>query len=536
MKRQQSFSSGSRREFLKMTLAGGAGLAATRFAVSPTAAAGASDILVVGLNSDIPPLDPHRTLGWTTMLVTLTMGEQLIGQDLTTTAKGTPPILPILAERYELADDGLTYTYHLRPNVKFHDGTPFNADAVDFNIRRQWDKSFKFFYQDAANISFWPYQFLADIQKADDLTVKLVLSQPWGDFLRMNMQSFGQQFMLSPTYVRKVGNAAAGDAPVLTGPFKFVERIPGERIVVERNPDYWGAAPKLAKIIFRVMPDDAARKAALLAGEIDIAQYPIAWDSNAELQAKDMAVTTCNGPFLTYLAFNMKDPILGQSKEVRQAINMAIDRKGMVKGLFGDWATPANSMLPASSPSYDPDLKGYTYDPDGARALLKQAGHDSGFSTQILIPEVSDSVAQWIQRNLKDVGIDLIINKLDYNTYSGKWSAGLVEDGMTTTEWGMTSDYWIDLVTRSTRQPPKGANVGWYTNTKVDDLLIQAQSENDFDTRRAKYRQVGAILHDDAGHAPLYNFRQPVAVAPYVKGFVRPDEDWFQFWTVYLQK
>lgn len=501
---------------------------------APTAAPSGRDTLVVGLNSDVPPLDPHKTLGWTTMLVTLTMGEHLVGLDLTTDRRGAPPLVPVLAERYEVSPDGLQYTYHLRKGVKFHDGNLFNAKAVEFNIRRQWDKNFEHYYQPAATTSFWDYQFLKTIATPDDYTVNLTLTHPWGEFLRMNAQSWGQQFMISPAQVQKMGNDAVGNAPMLTGPFKFVERVPGERIVVERNPDYWGPVPKVTRIVFRPIPDVAARVAAIKAGEIDIAQYPIPWDNKAELEAAGVRISTCDGPYLAFLSLNHKHPIIGK-KEVRQAINMAIDREGLAKGLYGDWAKPANSMLPAGSPSYDPEFPGYKYDPQGAKALLAQAGYPNGFSTQIMISEVAEREAVWIQRNLREVGIDLKINKLDFTSFGGKWAAGLNEpDGMTLASWGMSADYWIDLVARSTRQPPAGVNNGWYANQEVDRLLDQGSLENDFEKRRALYRQVGKLLHDDASHAPLFYFRQPVALAPSVQGFVRPDEDWFQLWTVYL--
>jgi peptide/nickel transport system substrate-binding protein len=540
----------SRRAFLKYGLAGGLGAVGAgglgaflsgcgTGAPAQTPVAGVEvegDTLVVGLNSDVPPLDPHRTLGWTTMIATLTMGEHLVSEDLLTGTRGTPPLVPVLAESWEVSPDGKEYTFALRKDVKFHDGTPFNADAVEFNIRRQWDKDFEFYFEPAAQTSFWDYQYLDDIQTVDEYTVKLVLSKPWGEFLRMNCQSWGQQFMISPDHVKKVGNDAVGEAPVMTGPYKFVERIPGERIVVERNPEYWGTPGRLAKIIFRPMADVAARVAAVVAGDIDIAQYPIPWDNKADLDAANVRISTCDGPYLIFISLNHKDPVIG-NKQVRQAINMAIDREGLCRGLYGDWAVPANSMLPANSPSFDPHFEGYPYDPQRARELLEEAGYGDGFTTQIMISEVYEQIAVWVQRNLRDVGIDLAINKLDFTTFGGKWAAGLESpDGMTMASWGMTADYWIDLVARSTRWPPAGVNNGWYANADVDKLLDEGESAVDFEERKSCYQQVGQILHDDAAFVPVANFKQPTALAANVRGFVRPDEDWFDLRTVYLAK
>ncbi len=468
-------------------------------------------------------------------IVNLTMGEHLVGEDLSNGLRGTPPLVPVLAESYEVSADGLEYTFHLRRGVTFHDGTPFNSEAVEFNIRRQWDQDFEFYLPAASQIAFWNYQYLQDIQTPDEYTVKLVLSKPWGEFLRMTCQSWGQQLMISPEYVKKVGNDAVGEAPVMTGPFRFVERVPGERIVVERNPDYWGAAPRLAKIIFRPMPDVATRVAAIVAGEIDICDQSIPWDAKADLEAAHILISTCDAPYMRYMPLNHKDPIIG-IKDVRVAINMAIDKEGLCKGLYGDWAAPAASMLPANSPAYDPRFDGYPYDPDGARALLAEAGFPDGISCQIMIVESQEAEAVWIQRNLRDAGIDLAIEKLDMATFGGKWAAGLESpNGMAMAGWGMTADYWIDLVTRSTRWPPKGANNGWYANPDVDTLLDQGEMETDPETRKGIYRQVAQILHDDAAFVPLFNLKMPLGLAPYVRGFVRPDQLWYQLSTVYLE-
>jgi len=541
----------SRRDMLKASIAGGLGLAGSGAISAILSGCGREttpeatpiqsvefegDTLIVGLNSDVPPLDPHRTLGWTTMIVTLTMGEHLVSEDLLTGMRGTPPLIPVLAKSWEVSADGREYTFHLRKGVNFHDGTPFNAEAVEFNIRRQWDEDFEYYFEPAARTSFWDYQYLEDIEVLDEHTIKLTLSQPWGEFLRMNCQSWGQQFMISPKHVKEVGNDAVGEAPVMTGPFRFVERVPGERMVVERNPDYWGPPARPAKIIFRPMADVPSRVAALVAGDVDIAQYPLPWDSKEELEAANVKISTCDGPYLLFMSLNHKDPVIGK-REVRQAINMAIDKEGLCKSIYGDWAVPASSMLPANSPSYDPYFQGYSYDPESARALLSEAGYPDGFSTQIMISEVYEAIGVWIQRNLRDVGIDLAINKLDFTTFGGKWAAGLESpNGMTMASWGMTADYWIDLVTRSTRWPPAGVNNGWYANSEVDNLLDKAETAIGFEERKDHYRQVAQILHDDAAFVPIFNFRQPTGLAQYVQGFVRPDEDWFDLRTVYIAK
>jgi peptide/nickel transport system substrate-binding protein len=494
----------------------------------------AGKTLVVGLNSDVTSLDPHRALGWTTMIVTLAMGEHLVTEDLSKTGDGPPELVPRLAESYEMSPDGMTYTYQLRKGVKFHDGTPFDSAAVEFNIRRQWDKDFEFFFEPAASTSFWDYQFLEEIQTPDEHTVVLKLSKPWAEFLRMNVQSWGQQFMLSPTYVEKVGNEKVGSAPVMTGPFKFEERIPGERIVVVRNPDYWGPKPPVEQIVFRAMADVPTRVSDLTSGNIDIAQDPLPWSSKGTIEGASAEVSTASPPYLIFMSLNLRDEAM-KNREVRQAIEMGIDKEKLVSTLYGEWAEAAHSMLPANSPSYDPDFSGNEYDPERARALLAQAGYGDGFETHMLINETYQDIATTIQRDLEEIGVKVVLDKVDFVTFGGKWGAGLKSpQTMTFAGWGMTADYWIDIMTRSTRQPPNGTNVAWYSNPELDKLLDRAQVEQSQDRRTALYRQVAEILATDVPHVPLLNFRQPTGVGSNVEGLVRPNEDWWDVTRVSL--
>lgn len=519
----------SRRDIIK--LFGIVGAASIVTGCTPGGGGGSSSgpkggTLVFGLNSDVASLDPHRAIGWTTMFVTMTMGEHLVTEDLTSTSAGPPPLMPWLAEDYTISDDGLTYLMKMRDGVLFHDGTPFDAAAAEFNIRRQWDKSLPEFYPTAAGTSFWDYQFLKNIQTLDEHTLELTLSQPWPEFLRMSAQSWGQQFMLSPTYVKKVGNDNVGEAPVLTGPYKFKERIAGERIVVVRNEDYWGPAPELDEIIFRPMPDVSTRVTALTSGEIDIAQDPLPWSSKAQIEAV-ADITTANGPYLLFMSLNLQDEIT-KIREVRQAIEFGINKEKLVSSLYGDWGVAAKSMLPMNSPSYDPAFKGRDYDPDAARDLLAQAGYPDGFQTHMLINETYADIAQVIQRDLAEIGIDVVIDQVDFPTFGASWGGGLASpQTMTFAGWGMTADYWIDVMTRSTRQPPNGTNIAWYENPEVDALLDAAQIENSQDRRTELYRQVGDILFEDLPHIPLMNFGQPTASVKGLRGLVRPNEAWF---------
>src|SRR5262249_49284686 len=200
-------------------------------------------------------LDPHFDASGAMHRLNYQIFQSLFWRDYTKPNDGSPPpIIPQLATGYEVSPDGTVYTIHLRQNVKFHDGTPFNAAAVDFNVRRVWDKNFQFYYDRTSSLNAAVWRELKDIQVVDDYTVKFILKQPWAFFIDQLAEptGVGIPVFMSPESVRKYGNAGVEQHPIGTGPFKFVEEVRGQRIVVERNPDYWDPKyPYLDKIIWR---------------------------------------------------------------------------------------------------------------------------------------------------------------------------------------------------------------------------------------------------------------------------------------------
>jgi peptide/nickel transport system substrate-binding protein len=221
---------------------------------------------------------------------------------------------------------------------------------------------------------------------------------------------------------------------------------------------------------------------------------------------------------------------------------MAVDKDRMCKELLRGTARPAWSMISPATAAYDPKYKPYSYDPEKARALLKDAGLGGGFDT-VFWTSTSGSgqmipvaMAEWIQRDLAKVGIRVKLETFDWITYLSKMFQGLRPGhGAYQLSWGMTTNFWIDIVARSSRQPDKGVNVGWYANPKVDGLLDSARAELDEKKRAALYRQVDKIImEDDASFFPICNDLNLVVLSPKVKGFVNPPEEWFQLWTPWV--
>jgi peptide/nickel transport system substrate-binding protein len=533
----------SRRDFLRTTAAGAAGSLAMRGAASaqPRATPKKGGTLVYGMEGPSDILDPQATGCWLTYRVTYQMFEGLLAEDLTRADVTVPPIVPRLAESWAVSKDGLSRTFKLRRGVKFHDGTPFDAHAAVFSWERMYKKDAPHFYPRANSYTSYVVEYITGAQAVDDYTLKLTFSKPYSEWERMTLQSWGEPLMVSPTAVRKLKNEKFADSPIGTGPFKFVENIPGDRIVLERFKGYWGPPANVDKLVFRRLDDPAARVAALRTGEVDFILAPLP-DEVEALQRDKFTVLQSDAPHIWYWHLNMRDDHF-KDVRVRKAVQMAIDKEKMARELLRGTAKAAWSMIPPATIAYDPTYKPYSYNPERAKQLLKEAGFSNGFET-VFWTSTSGSgqmipvpMAEWIQRDLAKVGIRVKLETFDWITYLSKMFQGLRPGhGAYQLSWGMTTNFWIDIVARSTRQPDKGVNVGWYANPKVDRLLDQAREEPSDQKRAALYRQVDRVLmEEDASFLPIVNDLNLVVMSPKVKGFVNPPEEWFQLSTPYLE-
>lgn len=496
--------------------------------------------LIIGIESEADILDPHRAGGWVTFRINRQIHESLVTEDLSKPSEEAPvpPLKPGLAESWEVSPDGLKYTFKLRQGVKFHDGTDFNAQAVEFNIRRVWDKTFEYYdARSAGNLSA-TYQNLKQIHIVDDHTIELIFEKPFSEFLRMLAQGgMGSGGIVSPDALKKWGNDQYAEHPVGTGPFKFLERVRGQKIELVRNDEYWGEKAHLDKVIFRPIPDAAARVTALETGEVDVIAVPPP-DSVERLKSKGFNIVQGTPPHVWYLSFNFNNPYM-KDKRVRQAIIMAIDRKGMAKDLLKDTANPAYSVQSPGNEAFDPNFVDYEYNPEKAKQLLAEAGYPNGFETTFqtsvdgsgqLIPV---PMAEWIQRDLAKIGIKVKIETYEWITYIGIWLQGMKpEVGFNQMSWGFTTPYWLEIVAHS----KSGTNSGKYNNPKVDQLIEQGISETDAKKAMEDWKEANKIISEDAAIAPIVNDKAPYAVANYVDGFIAPSEEWYDLTQVQLKK
>jgi len=453
----------------------------------------------------------------------------------------TTNVRPALAEKWETSADGKTWTFFLRKNVKFHDGTPFNADAVIWNFARQWDDKHPYHTKEYA-ANEWTYwhdtlgfgfksekgALVQDISKVDDSTVKMVLSDASGPFL-INIAIFSNG-IASPASFDKF-KIDAFKNPVGTGPFKFVEWVKDDRMVLEKNKDWWGGANTVAidRLVFRVIKDNSARYLAVKAGDCN-GMGEGANPDDAVAAAKDPNLQVlARPPFnVGYFAMNQAVKPLDNLK-VRQAIAWAINKKAIVDALYGGNGVMATQFLPQSLWGYNTDIKQTCCDAAKATALLKEAGLEKGFTIDFWYMPVSrpyfpdpKAIAGAIAADLAKVGITTNLKTQDWAQYrvdarDGKYAMWLLGwTGDNGDPDNFLSTFFLDV--------PPGAGAGTkccgYYNKDLNDLLIKAARLADVKAREPLYKQAATLIDADMSRIPIAHSTVPLIFSKKVSGYV----------------
>jgi peptide/nickel transport system substrate-binding protein len=498
------------------------------------AGAQAGGTLIWGTPAEADALDPHAMGGWIGRSITRQIYESLLDEDLSDPKATSVKLKPVLAKDYEITEGGKVWTFTLREGVKFHDGSPFDADAVKFNFDRFLDEKAPQYYPKAKGFIVGFASWIDKVEALDKYKIRVTLKKPNYEWFQSGLQPYGVFLIISPAAIKKYGNDQIALHPTGTGKFKFVEREQGVKTVLERNDDYWGDKAKLDKIVVRVLADPTTRVNALLANEVNFITTP-PWDEIEGLKnAGYQLLTNENVPSIWYVSINTRHPIL-KDKRVRQALNYALNREELAKAVFQGTATPAWGILSRGTPAFDPNFRAYEYNPDKAKKLLAEAGYPNGFDITYQIPQYGSGELweQWLQRDLKKIGVNATIQKFEWISYMHEWTQGLKETvGINEMGWGESIPSWVARQTRCDVAPPNGTNVGWYCNKEVDALYDKAIAESDPSKAVEYYRKAQEIISDDAAFIPVVNDEQPVFISPKVHGFVNPAQDWFDFSTV----
>jgi len=479
------------------------------------------DTLVFGRGGDSTSLDPSRVTEGESFKVTVNLYETLLnfGENDTTINAG-------LATEWEPSEDGLTYTFKLREGVKFHDGTDFNAEAVVKNFER-WANG------DAETFPYYNSMFggfkgdeghvIESVTADGENTVLIKLTRPQAPFLKNIAMSM---FAIASPTAFELGDDQFERNPVGTGPFKFVEWKPNETITIEKFDDYWDSElPKLNKIIFQSFPDNSARLNALMTGNIDLADGINPSDGksiedNAELQLFERPSMNVG-----YLGLTVTRPPFDK-KEVRQAINYAIDKQAIVDSFFEGRADVAKNPMPPSISGYNDDVEGYEYNPEKAKELLKSVGLEDGFEMELWAmpvprPYMPDGkkVAEVIQKNLADIGITAKIVSHEWATYLDLASKGDADAFMLgwTGDNGDADNFLYVLLDEDNIG---SNNYTYYKNDELHDIFIAAQTEVDEEKRNELYKQAQVIINEDAPWVPLAHSTPLLGGAKNLTGFL----------------
>ncbi|APF34988.1 ABC transporter substrate-binding protein [Microbacterium sp. AISO3] len=385
---------------------------------------------VFAASADPASLDPAFAQDGETFRVSRQIFEGLVG-----TEPGTADPAPLLAESWESSEDGLTHTFQLKEGVTFHDGTPFNAEAVCANFDRWYNwtglaasEALSYYYGKLfRGYVETPDTAVFDSCTADgDLEATVTLKQPFAGFIpALSLPAFAMQ---SPTALEEYGADEIGgteEAPSLseygaghptgTGPYKFDEWSPGEELTLSAYDDYWGESGQVNKIIFRVIDDPTARRQALEAGSID--GYDLVGPADTAALEEAGFTMVSRPPFtILYLAFNQAQPEL-QDVRVREALSHAIDKEALISQVLPEGTEVATQFMPDTVNGYNPDVTTYDYDPEKAKALLAEAGYTEAnpltltfnYPVNVSRPYMPDpeQIATVISTQLTDVGVQL---------------------------------------------------------------------------------------------------------------------------------
>jgi peptide/nickel transport system substrate-binding protein len=439
--------------------------------------------LVVALDKEIQSLDAQVTASGDSQRYALQIYDTLYGFD----AKGN--LVPRMAASHTISDDGLVYTFKLRQGIQFHNGDPFSSADVKYSIQRIIDP--------ASRSTRRPYfaPVVDAVDTPDPQTVTIKLKKADGAFLN---KVAGFLFIVGERYTSSLAKTEDFAArPIGTGPYFVKENKIGQSLTLERFDNFYGDKPEIQTITFKYIPEPTSRVNAILTGEVDIsAKLPLA--DVARLR-KEKGLEVISNPVSSpmHVRFYSDDPASPLHKrEVRQALNYAVDSDAIIKSVFHGVGAPMATFISKYYPyGSNKDLKPYSYDPKKAKALLKEAGYPNGFEITLndavgTPKEMAEAVAAY----LGQVGVKVKINRIDYAAWSRLNNAHKTGP-MTTTQFTNALYDPIHPIAGSFSKNGPWAN---YYNPEVETLITKLDSTTGAEARGKLFQEIGRLLHEDA--------------------------------------
>ena len=437
-------------------------------------------------------------------------------------------IEPALAESWDISEDGTEYTFYLREGVNFHNGEPFNADAVVFSWERAKDAGFEYSDQ---------WQEADSVEKIDDYTVKITTPEPNALFFSILADAWA---MIPPGYFEEVGQQGFDEAPMGTGPYVFVEWVKGDHITFEANLDYWRGAPKIQTVIFRPIPESATRVAAIQTGEVDIVTRLSSEEAQSLLGVPNVTVIKYPVTRVYYVAFNNMTTGVGEPTEdplVRQAMNYAVDVDTIIDALFEGFAEPATGFIATGELGYGA-VEPFGYDPDKAKELLAEAGYPDGFEMDMACPAGAythfEEVCEAIVGYLGEVGINVSLEIMESGQY---WDLEAAKELPP-----LFGDSWSALGGEAFRRLTgalMGADAAYssWSDEEIINRLNEIKATVDREARKKLYEDLQVYMKDNPPFIYLYEPVAFEAINTRVQGYKpRSSETYFLYETFVVEE
>lgn len=439
---------------------------------------------------------------------------------------GTTGIAPALARSWDISKDGLMYTFHLRTGVNFHDGTPFNAQAVLFSFDRQRDVKHPH-HRPADKFEYWKNfsmnDIINDIKATDDSTVVFTLREPNATFLYILSMLFTA--IVSPTAMEKYGENFSQN-PVGTGAFRFVKWDSDGTLTLEANADYWDGKPYLDRLVFKAVEQHEERYQKLMNGEYDMIESP-GPDRMKEIEKNPKFKTFKQpGVNIAYLAMNMNKKLFSDLR-VRQAIVYGINREKLVSEVYGEFGRPAKNPIPPMILGYNDEIRPTPYDPEKAKKLLAEAGYANGLKLKLWTMPISreympdgQKTATLIQNDLKQIGVETEIVTYPWNDYLERIYRG--EHDLAVMGWIADipdPDNFFTLLDKKVAEIYPSNNIAFYKSDEMYRLIAKGKTTSDQIERAKIYRDACAVFNKDL---PWFIIAHSVVIVPmqsYVMNF-----------------